>query len=84
MGFALWVVGDIAYAEGTHEYRPMGAAVVSAATVVTAGDFRPHARSIVRSRRHFEGYFASLGHLNHHLKRRRGASAGDGRILPTL
>jgi hypothetical protein len=30
MGFYLWIDRDLAWAQGTYEYRPMGAAVIAA------------------------------------------------------
>jgi hypothetical protein len=71
MGFALWIDGDVAVAQGTHEYRPMGTAVISAATVFTARDFRQRRRAPERFAHGWAGLFASLGEVNHFLKRRR-------------
>ncbi|HBY59226.1 MAG TPA: hypothetical protein DEH78_05360 [Solibacterales bacterium] len=73
MGFALWIDDGLAWAEGTHEYRPMGSAVISVHTHFTTRDFRPSARGrmAVRDPWTFEGFFASIGHLNQHLEKRR-------------
>lgn len=68
MGFALWIDGDLAWAQGTHEYRPMGAAVISRYGVFSPRDFRPHLRAPYGHSREFAGFFASLGDLNRFLK----------------
>ncbi len=36
MGFALWLDDELAWAQGTHEYRPMGTAVIHAGGVIYA------------------------------------------------
>ena len=76
MGFALWLDEDLAWAQGTHEYRPMGSAVIHAAGVFTVRDFRPGLRPPGRLDPRFAGFFASLGEMNAWLERRRrnGAS----------
>jgi hypothetical protein len=68
MGFALWIQNDVAWAKGTHEYRPMGVAVIG-----VKGRFRP--RDFHRYRTapsvydpSFVGFFASVGHLNERLE----------------
>jgi len=71
MGFALWIDGDLAWAQGTHEYRPMGAAVISRCGVFSPRDFHPQLRAPYRRSREFAGFFASLGDLNHFLKSRK-------------
>ena len=86
MGFAVWIEENVAWAEGTHEYRPMGAAVVSATSQFTQRDFRPGTPQRTRSGRGFAGFFGSLVEVNAHLRlrRRNGASAARpyGRALP--
>ena len=78
MGFALWVEDGVARAEGTHEYRPMGIAVISTFDLFRAADFRPRPSSgTVPSDRHFAGYFASIGHLNDYLRKRRKPKRND-------
>ncbi|MBI4873078.1 MAG: hypothetical protein HY822_00445 [Acidobacteria bacterium] len=73
MGFALWVDGDVACAEGTHEYRPLGMAVVASSTLFGQRDFRPGRTRRPRSGRSFAGFFGSLVEVNAHLLgRRRG------------
>jgi hypothetical protein len=71
MGFALWVKDGIARAEGTHEYRPMGIAVISTTDLFRVRDFRPRRSQVETSDRDFAGYFASIHHLNYFLKRKR-------------
>ena len=71
MGFALWVKDGVARAEGTHEYRPMGIAIISTTDLFRARDFRPRRSQVELPDRDFAGYFASLHHLNDFLKRQR-------------
>lgn len=71
MGFALWLDGELAWAQGTHEYRPMGAAVIHAGGVFTPRDFRPSLRAPGRLDPRFAGFFASLGEMNDWLERHR-------------
>lgn len=71
MGFYLWLDDDVAWAQGTYEYRPMGAAVISASDLFRRRDFdarrkpRPSATAV------YAGQYASLGHLNTQLKKKR-------------
>ena len=64
MGFALWIDGETAWARGTHEYRPMGSAVIGISGMFTARDFGCRRRSPLRYDPRFSGYFASLGQMN--------------------
>ena len=64
MGFALWIDGETAWARGTHEYRPMGTAVIGVSGMFTYRDFGCRRESPPRYDPRFTGYFASLGHLN--------------------
>ncbi len=68
MGFALWIKDGIARAEGTHEYRPMGIAIISGTDLFRSRDFRPRRSQVELPERDFAGYFASLHHLNHFLR----------------
>lgn len=72
MGFTLWLDRDLAWAQGTYEYRAMGAAVISATDLFRRRDFDPRRRPPPDAE--YIGQFASLGHLNHHLVRRRKRS----------
>jgi len=71
MGFALWIDGDLAWAQGTHEYRPMGTAVIAATDLFSARDFSPRRRCPPRTDRSFRGLFASLGEVNARLEQCR-------------
>jgi hypothetical protein len=74
MGFALWIDGDHALAQGTHEYRPMGAAVVGVNCVFTPRDFHRRRPTPSRMSPGFVGLFASLGEMNDFLARRGSRS----------
>ncbi len=71
MGFALWIEGDLARAQGLHEYRPMGVAVVSVTDRFRHRDFRADRPAPARGGRNYAGLFASLGEVNAYLKKRR-------------
>jgi hypothetical protein len=72
MGFHLWIVDEIAWAEGTYEYRPMGAAVIAASDLFRRRDFHARRRA-PRFPGTYQGQFASLGHINAELTTRRRA-----------
>ncbi|MGC8761757.1 MAG: hypothetical protein ACP5UT_17865 [Bryobacteraceae bacterium] len=74
MGFALWLDEELAWAQGTHEYRPMGAAVIHAGGIFTPRDFRPSLLAPGRHDPRFAGFFASLGEMNAWLVRQRRRS----------
>ena len=70
MGFAVWVDmnDEVVWAQGTHEYRPMGTAVVAVCDQFRPGDFR-QALKRPRSLDHlFAGFFASLGTVNQFMR----------------
>ena len=69
MGFALWMDGDRAWAQGTSEYRAMGVAVVAISDLFRQSDFRPRRRTPLG--KEYVGLFASVGQLNAELRRRR-------------
>lgn len=71
MGFYLWLEGDLAWAQGTYEYRPIGTAVISATDLFRRRDFDTRRRPPARSTARLIGEFASLGHMNAHLRERR-------------
>jgi hypothetical protein len=75
MGFCLWLDQGLAWAQGTYEYRPMGTAVISATDLFRRRDFDPR-RKLPTPAAEFEGRFASLGHLNAHLRERRKRRRG--------
>ncbi len=64
MGFALWIDGDLAWAEGLHEYRPMGVAVIAATDRFRPRDFDRRRPGPPRTRHTYAGLFASVGDLN--------------------
>ena len=68
MGFYLWLDDDLAWAQGTYEYRPMGTAIISASDLFCRRDFDPKRRPPISSTARLEGQFASLGHLNVRLR----------------
>ncbi len=85
MGFALWIDYDVAWAQGTHEYRPMGTAVVAVTDTFRPRDFRPGRRSPGRRDPTFSGFFGSLSELNAHLRRSRSLPrAKSGEELPYI
>ena len=71
MGFYLWLDGEVAWAQGTYEYRPMGAAVVASSDLFRRRDFNSRRRPQPGGMAVFAGQFASLGHLNSKLKKER-------------
>ena len=73
MGFYLWIAGDVAWAQGTYEYRPMGTAIVAATDLFTRRDFDPRRKMRPPATARFEGQFASLGHINQRLRDLRPA-----------
>ncbi|MCW5964838.1 MAG: hypothetical protein KIT83_12435 [Bryobacterales bacterium] len=76
MGYALWIDGDLAWAEGAHEYRAWGFAVVSANTGFHLKDFRRGSGKRERRGQEFVGLFPSLEEVNYHLRRRRMSRGG--------
>lgn len=66
MGFALWIDSEpgLAWAQGTHECRPLGTAVVSTTDQFRPRDFRQSRRRPWRLNRAFVGFFGSLEELN--------------------
>jgi hypothetical protein len=73
MGFAVWIDrdGKMVWAQGTHEYRPMGAAVIAATDQFRARDFALSRRCPPRLRRSFAGFFGSLEEVNARLRSTR-------------
>lgn len=70
MGFAVWIENDVAYAAGTHEYRPMGVAVTAANGVFRPSDFDRQRRAHGRTSGAFQGLFGSLEDVNLYLHKR--------------
>jgi hypothetical protein len=85
MGFALWIEKDTAWCAGTHEYRPMGVAVIAATSLFAARDFHLHrAAPADRSGRYFCGLFASLPAVNMYMEKKRGLKATPAGMRPKL
>jgi hypothetical protein len=80
MSFSLWIAGDVAWAQGMYESRPMGTAVISVTDLFKRRDFRPLRRAPSVFDASYVGLCASLGDLNATLRRRRSAvRRGAGR-----
>jgi hypothetical protein len=71
VGYYLWVDEELAWAQGTYEYRPMGTAVIAATDLFRRRDFDPRRKAKAPAGARFAGQFASLGHLNGELRKRR-------------
>ena len=71
MGFFLWLDQDSAWAQGTYEYRPMGAAVIAMSDLFRRQDFSARRKPQPGPDAEYAGQFASLGHLNAQLEKRR-------------
>ena len=86
MGFYLWLAEDLAWAQGTYEYRPMGMAVIAASDLFTRRDFDVRRKTRPPAAARYMGQFASLGQLNSVLvlnRNRCRASAGERRGSPS-
>jgi len=72
MGFALWLDTEnhLAWTQGTHEYRPMGAAVVAITDQFRHRDFHRMRRPPAHLRESFAGFFGSLEEVNARLRSR--------------
>ena len=70
MGFAVWIdqASGVVWAQGTHEYRPMGAAAIAATDQFRPRDFGSSRRCPLRLRRSFAGFFGSLEEVNASLR----------------
>jgi hypothetical protein len=68
VGFALWTAAGLAWAQGTHEYKPMGAAVISATDLFRQRDFDPR-RRVPEKTATYVGLFASIVDLNDWLEK---------------
>jgi hypothetical protein len=71
MGFYLWLDDELAWAQGTYEYHPMGNAVISAQDLFRRRDFSARRKALRPGDAKFVGQFASIGDLNGHLEKRR-------------
>ncbi len=66
MGFAVWIdePGGLAWAQGTHEYRPMGTAVIGFVGQFRHRDFNPARPRPKQLEDRFAGFFGSLEEVN--------------------
>ena len=73
MGFALWIdaEGGLAWAQGTHEYRPMGTAVIALTDQFRRRDFLQGRKRPNYLENAFVGFFGSLEDLNMRLRTQR-------------
>ncbi len=85
MGFALWIDQEqgMAWAQGTHEYRPMGAAAIASTDQFRPRDFRQTRRRPVELQNAFVGFFGSLEEVNVFLRAEpQGRSGRKTRATP--
>jgi hypothetical protein len=70
VGFGLWIDAEehVAWAQGTHEYRPMGAAAIAVTDQFRPRDFSPARRCPPGLSTSFAGFFGSLEELNEYLR----------------
>ncbi|HVW85134.1 MAG TPA: hypothetical protein VHB50_10660 [Bryobacteraceae bacterium] len=70
MGFAVWIDKNngLAWAQGTHEYRPMGTAVVASTDQFRHRDFAGTRRRPIHLEKCFAGFFGSLEEVNASLR----------------
>ena len=66
MGFAVWLdsANGLAWAQGTHEYRPMGTAVVARTGQFRHYDFQQTRQRPAHLENSFAGFFGSLEDVN--------------------
>jgi len=66
MGFAVWIDEEqgLAWAQGTHEYRPMGTAVIAKTDQFRHRDFQQRRRRPAALENCFVGFFGSLEEVN--------------------
>jgi hypothetical protein len=72
VGFALWIDAELnlAWAQGTHEYRPMGTAVIARTDQFRRFDFQQRRQRPAHIERSFVGFFGSLEDVNAMLRTR--------------
>jgi hypothetical protein len=73
VGFAVWVDEEeqVVWARGTHEYRPMGSAVVALRDQFRARDFRQSLKPPASVNSLFVGFFGSLETVNEYVRDHR-------------
>jgi hypothetical protein len=69
VGFAVWIDAEagVAWAQGTHEYRPMGTAAIAVTDLFRHRDFVAARESPAHLRQCFAGFFGSLETVNEFL-----------------
>jgi hypothetical protein len=82
MGFYLWLDRDVAWAQGSYEYRPMGAAVVAASDLFTNRDFDSARKVNLPPAARYLGQYASLGQVNGILQAHRPSRGRGARTTP--
>ena len=70
VGFAVWLDKDlgVVWAQGTHEYRPMGTAAVACTDQFRPRDFRKARRRPRVLAQSFVGFFGSIEEVNARLR----------------
>ena len=68
MGFAVWIDKELTWAQGTHEYRPMGSAVIARSDLFRIRDFSRFKRPPGRLAKSYVGLFGSLEDVNQFLR----------------
>ena len=66
MGFALWIdqPAQTVWAQGTHEYHPMGTAVIARSSLFRHRDFVQTRRRPAHLENSFAGFYGSLEEVN--------------------
>jgi len=69
LGFAVWMdeQDKVVWAQGTHEYRPMGSAVIALHGQFRPRDFRQSLKRPPSLSKQFVGFFGSLEEVNHYV-----------------
>ena len=67
--------GDLVWAQGLHEYRPMGVAVASNTDLLLPRDFDRMRPAPSREAASYAGLYASLEDLNRRLKKTRSQAS---------
>jgi hypothetical protein len=73
VGFALWIDTEngLAWAQGTHEYRPMGSAVIASTDRFRQRDFRQRRKRPPSLAKSFVGFYGSLEEINRRLRQQQ-------------
>lgn len=87
MAFVLWIDDQLAWAQGRHECRAMGAAVIAVSDRFRQRDFRIDVICPPRDAPSYVGMFASLSEVNRYLaqinRTPQRRSQGKSRRAPT-